>query len=118
MNKKLYVGNLSFQATADDVRELFTAHGEVENVNLVMDSYSGRSRGFAFVEMVTEEAASKALEALNGKPFQDRNLTIDWARPQSQDRRDGGGGRGGFGGGGGGRGKRDSFKKKNFGRRY
>lgn len=83
MAKKLYVGNLSFQATADQVRELFASFGEVENVNLVTDRYSGRSRGFAFVEMVSEEAATKAREALSGKPFQERNLTIDWARPES-----------------------------------
>ena len=84
MSKKLYVGNLSFQATAEEVRELFAGFGEVQNVSLVTDRYSGRSRGFAFVEMTSEEAANKAREALNGKPYQERNLTVDWARPESQ----------------------------------
>ena len=84
MNKKLYVGNLSFQATEDQIRDLFSAYGEVSNVNLVTDRYSGRSRGFAFVEMASEDAANKAKEALSSKPFQERNLTIDWARPQGQ----------------------------------
>lgn len=84
MSNKLYVGNLSFQATADQVREHFAVYGEVQNVNLVTDSYTGRSRGFAFVEMAAEEAAGKAREALNGKPFQSRNLTVDWAKPQTK----------------------------------
>lgn len=91
MAKKLYVGNLSFQATEDQVRELFAAYGEVQNVSLVTDRYTGRSRGFAFVEMTVEDAANKAREALNGKPFQDRNLTIDWARPETNQRRSAGG---------------------------
>lgn len=103
--KKLYVGNLSFQATAEEVRELFAGFGQVENVSLVTDRYSGRSRGFAFVEMTAEDAANKAREALNGKPFQERNLTVDWARPESQ------------GAGGGGRRDRDSSQRKPF-RRY
>ena len=84
MSKKLYVGNLNFQATAEDVRELFASFGEVQDVSMVTDRYSGRSRGFAFVEMTSEEAATKAREALNGKPFQERNLTVDWARPEGQ----------------------------------
>ncbi len=104
MANKLYVGNLSFQATADDVRTLFATYGEVRDVNLVTDRYTGRSRGFAFVEMVSEEAAGKAREALNGQPFQERNLTIDWARPEGQ-----GGSRGGE--------RRDRPERKPF-RRY
>ena len=91
MSKKLYVGNLSFQASEDQVRELFGSFGEVANVNMVTDRYTGRSRGFAFVEMSSDDAANKAREALNGKPYQDRNLTVDWARPES-DRPTGGGG--------------------------
>lgn len=99
MAKKLYVGNLSFQATEDQVRDLFATYGEVQNVSLVTDRYTGRSRGFAFVEMTVEDAANKAREALNGKPFQDRNLTIDWARPETNQRRTtGGSGRGERGG--------------------
>ncbi len=105
MPKKLYVGNLSFQATAEEVRELFAGFGQVENVSLVTDRYSGRSRGFAFVEMTSEESANKAREALNGKPYQERNLTVDWARPESQ------------GSSGGGRRDRDSSQRKPF-RRY
>ena len=105
MPKKLYVGNLSFQATAEEVRELFAGFGQVDNVSLVTDRYSGRSRGFAFVEMAAEDAANKAREALNGKPFQERNLTVDWARPESQ------------GAGGGARRDRDSSQRKPF-RRY
>jgi RNA recognition motif-containing protein len=91
MAKRLFVGNLSFQATSDQVREHFAIYGAVENVNVVTDAYSGRSRGFAFVEMASEDAAQKAREALNGKPFQDRNLTVDWARPME---RNGGAGNG------------------------
>lgn len=106
MSKKLYVGNLSFQASEDQVRELFAAYGEVQNVNMVTDRYTGRSRGFAFVEMTNDEAANKAREALNGKPFQERNLTIDWARPEGQG-----------GAGGGGRRERGSSERKPF-RRY
>lgn len=90
MSKKLYVGNLNFQATEQDVRGVFSPYGEVQNVSLVTDRYSGRSRGFAFVEMSSEEAAGKAREALNGKPFQERNLTVDWARPEGE-RREGSG---------------------------
>ena len=110
MAKKLYVGNLSFQATADDVRTLFSTFGEVQDVSLVTDRYSGRSRGFAFVEMASEDSATKAREALNGKPFQERNLTVDWARPEGERRE------GGSGGSRGGR-DRDFSSKKSF-RRY
>ena len=83
-SKRLFVGNLSFQATADEVRQLFQAFGEVASVNVVTDSYTGRSRGFAFVEMQTDEGATKAREGTNGKPFQSRNLTVDWARPMTK----------------------------------
>lgn len=92
MAKKLYVGNLSFTATSDQVREYFATHGEVTNVNVVMDSFSGRSRGFAFVEMADEANADKAREAFHGKAFQNRTLTVDWARPDT--RGEGGGNRG------------------------
>jgi len=92
MAKKLYVGNLSFTATSEQVREYFVTIGEVTNVNVVMDSFSGRSRGFAFVEMATDEDAEKAREAFHGKAFQNRTLTVDFARP---DTRGEGGSRGG-----------------------
>ena len=109
MAKKLYVGNLNFQATAEDVRTLFASFGEVQDVSMVTDRYSGRSRGFAFVEMTSEESATKAREALNGKPFQERNLTVDWARPEGEGRREGSGGSRGR--------DRDSSSRKPF-RRY
>lgn len=102
MSKKLYVGNLNFKATEDDLRELFGNYGEVENVTLVRDNMTGRARGFGFVEMTTEDAASKAMEALKGQPFQERNLTIDLARPFEPGAKRGGGGdrpRRDFGGG-------------------
>ncbi len=86
--KKLYVGNLSFQATAEEVRDYFAGHGEVEKVSLITDRYTGRSRGFAFVEMISADGAAKAKEAAHGRPFQSRNLTVDWARTQElQERR-------------------------------
>src|SRR5688572_23587662 len=109
MPAKLFVGNLSFQATEEDLRELFQQSGTVESVRIVTDQFTGRPRGFGFVEMSTKEEATKAVEMLNGRLFRDRNLVVDEARPQPQ-RGAGGGGsgaggpRGGSrpGGGGGG----------------
>src|ERR671919_1780621 len=106
MSAKLFVGNLSFQATEEDLRELFAQAGNVETVRIITDQFTGRPRGFGFVEMATKEEAVKAVEMLNGRLFRDRNLVVDEARPQPQ--RGGGGGRGdrgprpGGGGGGGG----------------
>ena len=113
MNSKLYVGNLSFQANDDQVRDFFAQFGDVASVNVVRDSYTGRSRGFAFVEMASEEAATKAKDTAHGQPFMERNLTVDFAKPKTEGgprgggdrgpRRDFGGqrsGGGGFGGGG------------------
>ena len=94
MPAKLFVGNLSFQATEEDLRELFQQSGTVESVRIVTDQFTGRPRGFGFVEMSTKEEATKAVEMLNGRLFRDRNLVVDEARPQAQ--------RGGGGGGGGG----------------
>jgi RNA recognition motif-containing protein len=85
-NQKLYVGNLNFDATEDQVRELFAAHGEVAEVKIIMDRFSGRSRGFAFVRMATAEGATKAKDALHGQPFQGKALVIDWARTEQRDR--------------------------------
>ena len=104
-NQKLYVGNLNFDANEDQVRELFGSFGTVEDVKIVMDRYSGRSRGFAFVRMDSPDSAAKAKEALNGQPFQGKTLVIDLARTEQRDRPAGGGERrerpaGGFGGGG------------------
>ena len=111
MSAKLFVGNLSFQATEEDLRELFQQAGIVETVRIITDQFTGRPRGFGFVEMATKEEATKAVEMLNGQLFRDRNLVVDEARPQPQRGSGGpGGGRGprpgGAGGGGGGGGWR------------
>lgn len=84
--QKLYVGNLNFDASEDQVRELFGSYGQVEDVKIVMDRFSGRSRGFAFVRMDSSDSAGKAKEALNGQPFQGKALVIDWARTEQRDR--------------------------------
>ncbi len=104
MATKLYVGNLSFRTTSDELREAFSAAGTVESASVIEDRETGRSRGFAFVEMATPEEAAAAIEQFNGKDFGGRNLTVNEAKP----RNDRGGGRG-FGGGdrGGYRGGRD-----------
>jgi cold-inducible RNA-binding protein len=101
--KNIYVGNLSFDATEDQVRAMFEAYGPVDRVSIVTDRDTGQSRGFAFVEMPDDEAAAKAMEGLNGNSVGGRNLTVNEARPKTdRPRRDGGGGRGGRGGRGGG----------------
>ena len=89
MTTNLYIGNLSFQTTEDALRDLFVEHGEVESVRLITDRYTGRSRGFAFVEMATDEGAQAAIEALNGKSVDERELRVEVAKPK-RDRRDGG----------------------------
>jgi cold-inducible RNA-binding protein len=107
MAAKLFVGNLSFQATEEDLRELFAQAGTVETVRIITDQFTGRPRGFGFVEMATKEEATKAVEMLNGRLFRDRNLVVDEARPQPQRGAGGGAGprdrgpRPGGGGGGG-----------------
>jgi cold-inducible RNA-binding protein len=103
MATKLYVGNLSFQTTSDELRDYFAQAGTVESASVVEDRMTGRSRGFGFVEMATPEEATAAIEQLNGKEFGGRNLTVNEARPRT-DRGPGGnyGNRGGYGGGGGG----------------
>ena len=102
----MYVGNLSFDATQEDLEGLFSAHGNVTDVFILKDRESGRPRGFAFVSMETPEEMNAAIEALNGEEFMGRNLTINEARPREE--RSGGGGRS-FGGGDrrGGGGRRD-----------
>jgi len=100
MSTRLYVGNLNFRTTGDELRELFSQAGEVENASVVEDRDTGRSRGFGFVEMATAEGAAAAIEQFNGKEFGGRNLTVNEARPRVER----GGGGGGYGGGGGGRG--------------
>ena len=100
MNTKLYIGNLSFDVTENDLRDLLGAHGPVEEVKVVMDRDTGRPRGFAFATMSTAEGAKAAITALNGKDWNGRALTVNEARPREE--RSGGGGRGGYGGRGGG----------------
>jgi len=97
MSAKLYVGNLSFGTTEQDLEELFSQSGQVESASIVTDRDTGRSRGFAFVEMATKEAADAAIQALDGRELDGRTLKVNEAKPK-EDR----GGRGGFGGGGGG----------------
>jgi RNA recognition motif-containing protein len=97
MSTKLYIGNLSFDATENDLRDLLGVHGPVEEVKVIMDRDTGRARGFAFATMNTEEGAKAAIVALNGKDWKGRALTVNEARPRDE-RGGGGGGRGGFGG--------------------
>jgi cold-inducible RNA-binding protein len=101
MNTKLFVGNLSFETTENDLQDMFAAHGTVIEVNLMMDRFSGRSRGFAFVTMESKEAADAAAQALNGKNINGRALTVNEARPREERPRTFGGGGGGAGGGDG-----------------
>jgi cold-inducible RNA-binding protein len=102
MNTKLYVGNLSFDAVENDLQDLFAPHGPVTEVNLMQDRETGKARGFGFVTMATKEGAEAAIQALNGKEFKGRALTVNEARPREERSGGGGGGRG-YGGGGGGR---------------
>lgn len=85
MNTKLYVGNLSFDASEQDLRDLFADAGEVDSIKIITDRYTGRSRGFAFVEMSTGEEAEKAISMLNGKQWMDRELKVNEAKPQRKD---------------------------------
>ena len=106
--KNIYVGNLKFDATEDQVRALFEAYGQVDRVSIVTDRDTGQPRGFAFVEMNDDESAAKAMEALNGMNLGGRNLTVNEARPKEDRPKRGGagGGRGGgFGRGGAGGGR-------------
>ncbi len=109
MSNKLFVGNLSFNTTENDLQDAFAAHGTVVETNLMMDRMSGRPRGFGFVTMSTAEEANRAVEALNGAQLDGRALTVNVARPREERSGGGGGGgggrreyRGGGGGGGGG----------------
>jgi RNA recognition motif-containing protein len=102
MNLKLYVGNLAFGTEETSLQTLFGQAGPVESVRIMRDKETGRSRGFGFVEMATEDGANAAIEQINGKEFEGRRLTVNEARPQTV----GAGGGGGFGGGGGGRDRR------------
>ncbi|OGG70772.1 RNA-binding protein [Candidatus Kaiserbacteria bacterium RIFCSPHIGHO2_02_FULL_55_25] len=108
MAKKLYVGGLPYSTSEDELREAFSQAGAVESATIIMDRMSGRSKGFGFVEMTSDEDAQKAIELWNGKDFGGRTLTVNEARPMEErprnNFRSGGNDRGGYGGGGGGRG--------------
>lgn len=94
MNKKLYVGGLPYSVTEDKLQEIFSAHGTVDSARVITDRFTGRSRGFGFVEMSSEEEAQKAIDSLNESDLDGRSLTVNEARPQ-EDRGGGGGGGGG-----------------------
>ena len=108
MGTKLYVGNLSFRVTSEDLEEHFATAGAVQSANVVMDRETGRSRGFGFVEMASDDEATAAIAQFNGSDYDGRNLVVNEARPREDNRGGGGGGRRGGGGGdyggGGGRG--------------
>jgi RNA recognition motif-containing protein len=101
--KNIFVGNLSFNTNEDELRQIFEGYGQVDRVSILTDRDTGRSRGFGFVEMASDEDGEKAISALNGSQFGGRTINVNEARPKS----DRGGGGGGFGGGGGGRGRGD-----------
>lgn len=103
MSTKLYVGNLSFRVSGDDLFEYFSQAGQVESANVVQDRETGRSRGFGFVEMASEDEATSAIAQFNGAEYDGRNMVVNEARPR-ENNGGGGGGRGGYGGGGGNRG--------------
>lgn len=111
MGKRLYVGNLSYNTTEDALKELFAQHGTVVSASILMDKFSGRSRGFGFVEMSTDEEAKAVVEKLNGQNFDGRDLVVNEARPmEEKGSGGGGGGRGGrFGGGRDRGGRRDRY---------
>jgi RNA recognition motif-containing protein len=110
MNNKLFVGNLSFNTTENDLQDAFAAYGTVVEANLMTDRMSGRSRGFAFVTLSTEEEAQKAIEALNGSSMDGRAVTVNVAKPREERPGGGGGGRREYsGGGGGGGGRRNRY---------
>jgi cold-inducible RNA-binding protein len=97
MEKRLYVGNLSFDTTEDELHAMFAVHGQITSAKLITDQDTGRSRGFGFVEMSTEEEAKTAIAKMNKAKVNDRELTVNEARPRPE--RTGGGGRSGGGGG-------------------
>lgn len=99
--KNIFVGNLSFNTNEDELRQIFEAYGQVDRVSILTDRDTGRSRGFGFVEMTSDEDGEKAITALNGSQFGGRTINVNEARPKAER------GGGGFGGGGGGRGRGD-----------
>ncbi len=116
MAKKIYVGNLPWSTTSASLESLFSAHGAVRSAEVIADRDTGRSRGFGFVEMETDEACEQAIQALNGQEVDGRAITVNEARERTPRSGGGGGGyggggggRGGYGGGGGGRGGRGGY---------
>src|SRR3989440_1332974 len=109
MNSKLFVGNLSFNVTENDLQDAFAAHGTVVETNLMMDRATGRPRGFAFVTMSSAEEAEKAISSLNGTDLAGRSITVNEARPREERPAGGGGGRREYSGGGGGGGRRNRY---------
>ena len=108
----IYVGNLSWDVTEDDLRKTFGAFGQVSSANVIKDQYSGKSKGFGFVEMPTKEEAQAAIQEMNGKDLKGRNITVNEARPRAE------GGRGGSGGGRPGGGNRFGGGRSGGGRRF
>ena len=118
MGKKLYVGNLSFGVGDSDLQSLFSPHGSIVSAQVIMDRDTGRSKGFGFVEMASDDEARAAIAALDGKEHDGRALKVNEARPkENRSGGGGGGGRGGYGGGGGG-GGRGGYGGGGGGRRY
>lgn len=107
----IYVGNLSYSATEEDIKEFFSAYGEVKSVRIIMDKETGRSKGFSFVEMPNADEANAAIEATEGAEFQDRNLRVNEAKPRENNRGGGNRGGGGFNRGGGNRGGGGGFNR-------
>ncbi len=112
MAKKLYVGGLPYETTDDELKELFSGAGQVESAKVITDRYSGRSRGFGFVEMTNDDEADKAIESMNGKQVGERTITVNEAKPMGEKRE------GGFGGRRGGRGGFGGRDRGGFGRQY
>ena len=102
MGSKLYVGNLSYSVTSQDLNSMFAEHGQVQSAEIIQDRETGRSKGFGFVQMGTDEEAKNAIAALGGKESDGRALTVNEAKPREERSGGGGGSRGGYGGGGGG----------------
>src|SRR3954469_2537951 len=102
MGSKLYVGNLSYNTTSSDLEQVFGQHGTVQSAEIISDRDTGRSKGFGFVQMGSDEEAQAVIAALNGQENDGRNLTVNEAKPREERPRGGGGGYGGGGGGGGG----------------
>jgi RNA recognition motif-containing protein len=114
MGTKLYVGNLSFNTTENELQELFSQAGTVQEVTLMQDKFTGKSRGFAFVTMGSEEDAQNAISKFNGQTIEGRPLTVNEARPREPRPPGGGGGRGYGGGGGGYGGRREGGQRRGY----